>query len=137
MKKIYASSIVTLDSNVSSGGGTDVTDKLQAVLDLAKAENGIHLILDGAALVSGLKIHSNTVIEYPNKDCGLYLKDNADRPLLYNADWSFKKLNTRNISVIGGTYNHNCAHQRQYVSPEEFAWPPRLLCGGRNLCRWL
>lgn len=123
MKKIYASHLMPLDSNVRSGGGTDVTDQLQAILDMAESEGGLHLILDGAALVSGLKLHSNTVIECPHKDCGLYLKDNANRPLLRNADWSFQKRNTRNISVIGGTYNHNCAHQKHHVSPEEFAWP--------------
>ena len=123
MRKVYASSVAVLDSNVALGGGTDVTDELQAVLDLAKTEGGIHLVLDGAALVRGLVLHSNTVIECPNKDCGLYLVDYTDRPLLRNAEWSFKKRNTRNISIIGGTYNHNCAHQRHHVSPEEFGWP--------------
>lgn len=123
MKKVYASSVVTLDSNVATGGGTDVTAQLQAVLDLAKTEGGIHLVLDGAALVSGLQVYSNTIVECPNKDCGLYLMDNVDRPLLRNANWSFKKRNTRNITIIGGTYNHNCAKQRHHVLPEEFGWP--------------
>ena len=123
MERIYASSIADLDSNVITGGGTDVTDKLQAVLDKALTCNGVHLVIDGAALVSGLKLYSNTIIECPNKDCGLYLMDNANRPILSNADWSFKNINSRNISIIGGTYNHNCAHQLHNVSPEDFPWP--------------
>ena len=119
MKKIYASSIAVLDSNVLTGGGTDVTELLQAALDRVGAA-GLYLVLDGAALVRGLRIYSNTVIECPNKDCGLYLADNANRPLLRNEDWSMYRLTTRNISILGGTYNHNCVHQKQYLSPEEF-----------------
>ena len=122
MKKIYASSIAVLDSNVLTGGGTDVTELLQAALDRVGAA-GLYLVLDGAALVRGLRIYSNTVIECPNKDCGLYLADNANRPLLRNEDWSMYRLTTRNISILGGTYNHNCVHQKQYLSPEEFPWP--------------
>lgn len=63
MKKIIASEIAVLDSNVNTGGGTDVTDKLQAALDEAPLCNGVHLVVDGAALVKGLKLHSNTIIE--------------------------------------------------------------------------
>lgn len=126
MKRIIASEIAVLDSNVYTGGGTDVTKELQAALDMAESEGGIHLVLDGAALVSGLRVHSNTVIECPNGDCGLFLIDNTDRPLLYNDNWSAKNLTTRNVTIVGGRYNHNCAHQRHSVSPEEFGWPSDL-----------
>jgi hypothetical protein len=52
--KIFASSVATLDSNVYNGGGTDVTAALQRVLDKAGEDQGIHLIMDGAALITGL-----------------------------------------------------------------------------------
>ncbi len=123
MKKIYASSVVTLDSNVITGGGTDVTDELQAILDLAPECGGVHLVLDGAALVRGLKLHSNTTIECPNRDCGLFMVDHTNRPLLSNYNWSFYSLNSRNITIKGGTFNHNCATQAWFVDPAEHPWP--------------
>ena len=60
---VYASSVAKLDSNVRTGGGTDDTAALQAVLNRAKTEGGIHLIMDGAALISQLIVYSNTTIE--------------------------------------------------------------------------
>ena len=69
--KFYASSIAKLDSNVITGGGTDDTNAIQGILDLAKEYGGVHLVMDGAALISRLFIHSNTTIECLNKDCGL------------------------------------------------------------------
>ena len=41
---VYASSVAVLDSHVYNGGGTDDTLALQAVLDRAKTEGGIHLV---------------------------------------------------------------------------------------------
>ena len=81
---VYASSVAKLDSNVHTGGGTDDTAALQAVLDRAKTEGGIHLIMDGAALVSHLEVYSNTTIECLNASCGFYryspsLKKNGRR----------------------------------------------------------
>ena len=75
---VYASTVAKLDSNVRTGGGTDDTAALQAVLDRAKTEGGIHLIMDGAALVSHLEVYSNTTIECLNASCGFYQKDNSD-----------------------------------------------------------
>ena len=54
MEKIFASSVAVLDSDVYKGGGTNVTKELQAVLDKAK-NGGVHLIMDGAALIRVLK----------------------------------------------------------------------------------
>lgn len=123
MEKIIASSVAVLDSNVITGGGTNVTAQLQAVLDLAKDGKGVHLIMDGAALVSGLQIYSNTVIECLNSDCGFFMDDNVNRPLLRNARWSFVHRNTRNVSLLGGTYNHNCTKQLHHVFTDEFPYP--------------
>ena len=50
MHRIIASERVVLDSNVYTGGGTDRTAELQAILDLA-LDGGVYLIMDGAALI--------------------------------------------------------------------------------------
>lgn len=110
-KIVYASQTgAKLDSDVQIGGGTDDTKALQDVLDEAQ-NGGVHLIMDGAARITGLRLHSNTTIECLNKDCGFYLADNTNGPLLYNAHQSFHHIQDRHIRIVGGTYNHNCAHQ--------------------------
>ena len=111
VKKIYASSVAKLDSDVRRGGGTDDTAAIQGVLDLAEEYGGIHLIMDGAALISRLRVYSNTTIECMNKDCGFYQADNTDNSMLTNYNWDNYEIKTRNITLIGGTYNQNCIHQ--------------------------
>ena len=110
-KTFLASENMPLDSNVITGGGTDVTDKLQQILDLAGDDCGVRLIMDGAALIGGLDLSSNTVIECMSKDCGFYLKDDANRSVISNKIWDLGNRQTRKISLIGGTYNQNWLHQ--------------------------
>lgn len=108
---------VLLDSNVYDGGGTDATAVLQAILDTAPQYGHLRIILDGAALITGLRVHSNTTIECPNSDCGFFLADGANRALITNADWNMYSIQNHDIALIGGTYNHNSsgqAHDRQY-----------------------
>ena len=67
MKTIIASEIAVLDSNVHTGGGTDATLPLQAALDEATTSNGVHLIVDGAALDAGNdSFHVFTPPAFPN-----------------------------------------------------------------------
>jgi len=115
IKTVLASSVAHLDSNVHTGGGTDDTVALQAVLDLAKTEGGVHLIMDGAALVSHLVLHSNTTIECLNADCGFFQMAHSNRAIVTNAVWDRKVISTRNISLIGGTYNQDCRNQEHDV----------------------
>lgn len=115
IKTVIASDYAVLDSNVYSGGGTDDTAALQAVLDKAPEWGGLRLIMDGAALVTGLRVHSNTTIECVNKCCGFYLADNSDCSIIRNHDISYVEIKSRNISLIGGTYNHNCLKQSHDV----------------------
>ncbi len=123
MKKIFASEVLTLDSDVCLGGGTDVTDEFQKLLDLAK-DGGIHIIMDGAALIHGLKVYSNTIIECLGSDAGFFMADHTDRPMFTNAAWSLKESERdRNISFIGGTYNHNCTKQAHDVPIKEYPLP--------------
>ena len=115
IKTILASEIAALDSDVLTGGGTDDTEALQKALDEALACGGVKLIMDGAALVRGLKVHSNTTIECMSPDCGFYLADNSNCAIVTNANWQPYSLDTRNIALIGGTYNQNCLHQEHDV----------------------
>jgi len=115
-KVIYASQTgAHLDSHVRTGGGTDDTAVLQRTLDLAKEYGGVHLIMDGAALTTGLVVHAHTTIECLNKECGFFLADRADRSLITNAHPSADRIVDRDISLLGGTYNHNCLRQAHHL----------------------
>lgn len=116
---IYASDYLKLDSDVYNGGGTDETELLQSLLDKAVEWGQLRLVMDGAALISGIKVHSNTTIECMNKGCGFYLNDNCNCAIITNFDADFDEIRTRNISLIGGTYNHNCLHQAHHVEYTE------------------
>ena len=69
----------------------------------AKTEDGIHLVMDGAALISQLVVYSNTTIECLNRDCGFYLADHCDCPILQAGDPLDKTTWTENVSLLGGT----------------------------------
>lgn len=115
-KIIYASQAgASLDSSVATGGGTDDTAALQKALDLAKACGGVHLVMDGAALITELRVHSNTTIECLNTQCGFYQASHSDCALLINAHPSAGELIDRNITLLGGTYNQNCLNQAHHV----------------------
>jgi len=107
-----------LNSNVATGGGTDDTAALQAVLDLARDGGGVRLIMDGAALVTTLRLHSNTTIECLHKECGFFQADHTDYALLINANPSPGEIKDRNLTLLGGTYNQNCRNQAHHVPPE-------------------
>ena len=62
-----------LDSDVTKGGGTDNTALIQGILDRAPQLGSLKLVVDGAILVTGLKVHSNTTIECLNRACGFFL----------------------------------------------------------------
>lgn len=112
---VYASAYTRLDSDVINGGGTDATEAIQAILDKAPEWGCLHLVMDGAALVRGLNIHSNTTIQCESKDCGFYLAAGANRSIIQNAHPDFKTRRDRNITLLGGTYNHNCTGQEHHI----------------------
>jgi hypothetical protein len=118
---VYASQAgAHLDSDVHRGGGTDDTEILQAVLNRASELGHLHLVMDGASLVRGLDIHSNTTIECLNPACGFFLNDGANRPILQNAHPSRGERKDRNITLLGGTYNQNCLNQAHHI--EDNTW---------------
>ena len=104
-----------LDSDVNKGGGTDDTALIQSILDRAPKLGSLKLIVDGAILVKGLKVHSNTTIECLTKDCGFFLADHSDQPIIRNSDPSLTERKNRNIAFLGGTYNGNGAKQSHDV----------------------
>lgn len=114
MKTYLASECgAVLDSDVIHGGGTDDTAALQAILDRAKdPAKGVRLIIDGAALIRGLKVYSNTTIECMSASCGFYLMDHSDCAVVENGnERRCGEIEDENITLIGGTYNQNCANQ--------------------------
>ncbi len=119
IKTVYASTVAPLDSNVFSGGGTNVTKQLQQVLDRANTDGGIRLVMDGAALVSGLVVYSNTTIECLTKDCGFFLDNQSNCSILINAQRNKKSIKDRCITLLGGTYNHNAKNQQHHVPADQ------------------
>ncbi len=109
-----------LDSDVNKGGGTDDTALIQSILDRAPKLGSLTLIVDGACLSSGLRIHSNTTIQCLNRACGFYLADNSNRPIIGNATPQPKGRADHNLSFIGGTYNGNAEHQEH--SSKDYGW---------------
>ena len=119
IETVYASSVAKLDSDVINGGGTDDTSALQTVLDRAKnGDIGIHLIMDGAALVSHLILYSNTTIECLNKSCGFFQKEQTNNSIVTSDNTDSYHLNSKNISLIGGTYNQDGLRQ-EHESPAD------------------
>ncbi|MBQ4574814.1 MAG: hypothetical protein IJA85_06400 [Clostridia bacterium] len=116
---VFASTVAKLDSNVYTGGGTDDTAAIQALLDTAPERGHLHVIMDGAALVRGIKVHSNTTIECLNRDCGFFLADDSNCAVIENADRSYFERKTRNVSLIGGTYNHNAKGQLHHTHTDD------------------
>ena len=114
---IYASQYgAKLDSNLMHGGGSDDTVALQSILDLAKDRERLTVILDGAARISApLIVYSNTTIICPSGNCGIYLSDNSNCYIIQNAHPCMTDIVDENITLIGGTYNHNGAHQNRFL----------------------
>jgi hypothetical protein len=99
-----------LDTNLTSGGGTDDTAALQAILNVANTGGRVLLILDGPALVSGLDVYGNTTI-LVLEGGGLFLKANSNRAILRNVNRSRGAVTDEHITILGGLYNGNRANQ--------------------------
>ena len=133
VKKIIASEVITLDSDVIKGGGTDVTEQLQAILDEALTCGGVHLVMDGAALVSSLRVHSNTTIECLNLACGFFQKEQSNRGIISNLcddlGDAIYGMGLKNITLKGGTYNQNCANQEHHLTAKKGTQLEELFAG--------
>jgi len=121
-KIIFASQTgAKLDSNVHNGGGTDDTEVLQKILDQAPEMGSLYLVMDGAALIRGLSIHSNTTIECLDSSCGFFLASQSNRSVLKNANLNVSgERKDKNITLKGGTYNQNCTNQAHHLKGQDF-----------------
>ncbi|OFY54430.1 MAG: hypothetical protein A2X22_09975 [Bacteroidetes bacterium GWF2_49_14] len=117
---IYASRAgLKLDSNVHTGGGTDETNEIQSILDKALETGNLHFIMDGAALIRGINIHSNTTIECLNSSCGFFLAAQSNRSVIQNANLNKTgERRDKNITLQGGTYNQNCKNQVHHLTEQ-------------------
>lgn len=113
-----------LDTDLMTGGGTDDTAVLQAALDRAADGSPVHLVLDGAARVSGLDVYGGTTIEGV-AGAGLYLADGSDRAVLRNAHRSRDAATDRRIVLRGLFVNGNRAGQTAAGS-----WGPQVDTNG-------
>ena len=116
---VYASDYCKLDSHVIHGGGTDETVILQSILDMAPLWGSLHLIMDGAALVTGLAIHSNTTVECLSASCGFFMADGSNDAILRNYHYTLDTIQDENIVIRGGTYNHNGQRQAMELTEEK------------------
>ena len=114
---VRASDYLKQDSDVMLGGGTDETELLQAILDKAKEWGGLVLEVDGAILMRGMRLHSNTTIHCANQNCGFYLADDTNDAIVQNAHLDYDVIRDENIQLLGGTYNINCEHQQRSKEP--------------------
>lgn len=135
VKTVYASEVACLDSNVHTGGGTDDTLALQEVLDQATEELAIRLIMDGAALVRGLRVHSNTTIECLSKECGFFQMANQSCAIITCGVLENPEFQVHDVKLLGGTYNQDCLRQNAYYAdhiiyqPGDFPYDCMNHCG--------
>ena len=99
------------NSNLATGGGTDDTALIQAVLSAAYS-GGLNLVVDGVSLITGLNVGSNTTITI-NAGCGFYLANGSNREAIRNMNRT--ALGTPadvNITITGaGEISCNKANQ--------------------------
>lgn len=110
---VYASKAgCALDSNLDTGGGTDDTAALQAVLDSAPTKGTLRLVIEKPALITGLRVASNTIIQF-HKGAGVFLKSGSHKAMLTNKNpiVSGGTVIDKNIEIIGGYWNGNGANQ--------------------------
>lgn len=107
-----------LDSNIDTGGGTDDTAVIQAVLDQAQAAgvNRLEVIVDGVARVNStgtgscLTIHSNTTLRFM-PGAGFFLSPNTTASYMLTTDLVTGAYANKNIEIIGGVFNGNGQNQ--------------------------
>lgn len=126
---------VPLDSNLTTGGGTDATALINAIL----ATNPATFVLDGPALLTGtLKVFSDTSIVIPS-GCGLFLQANANCPMLMNGNPVRSSggvpsgITDQNIRIIGGIFNGNGANQAYFAGTgSTYQWTVGIAFYGVN-----
>lgn len=114
---VYASSVTAVNSNLTTGGGTDGTAALQTVLNEAPTNGQLVLVIDGPVLVAGLNVSSNTAINCIN-GAGFYLKSASNREVLRNVNRSKAAITDHDITVGGCYVNANGSGQSGVTQPD-------------------
>jgi hypothetical protein len=110
-KTVYVrSNGAVLNSNITTGGGTNDTAAIQAAFDLASSGTRITVVVDGVALVNQIKIRSNTSLICTGAG-GFYLAPNTNKALLINANQTTGTVVDKNITIEGCSFNGNYANQ--------------------------
>jgi len=138
---IYASKHgCALNSNINTGGGTDDTAALQAILDLAQDGKPLEVIIDGVARVSTLRVWRNTTIRCLS-GAGVFQTGGSNWHLLTTGYVLPTEPSHDNISIIGGTWNCNAAHQSKWElnQPNPYNGSSTTINNGRiwNLGFWI
>ena len=135
-KVIYASTLpgIHLNTSLVSGGGSDDWAILQAALDKTTNNFPLTLVLDGPALLTKtLVLHSNVTL-YALQNCGAFLSNYCDVPIVSN------DLNTnyssKNITLIGGTWNCNGTSQNRYQKHIDTGGMPDIATGFYVMGMW-
>lgn len=128
---VYASTVAVCDSNIDTGGGTDDTAALQAVLDSAGTLGGICLVMDkGCCAITQLVIRfSNTAIK-ALPGCGFFQISNTNKTMLFvnlSPLWSdpYPTTQLTNI-VIEGIWNMNGANQDSRENDPDYPYYPSI-----------
>jgi hypothetical protein len=97
---LYASQHGVVMDSSPTGGGTDNTAALQALLNLANStDKPTRIVIDGWALTAPLRIYSNTTLEGGAAAAGLALKSGSNDTLLRNANPSGSAITDHDITV--------------------------------------
>jgi hypothetical protein len=125
---LYASrSGCALDSNINTGGGTDDTAALQAILDLAQDGKPLELVLDGVARISTLRVWRNTTIRCM-PGAGVFQTAGTNWHILTTGYVLPTEPSHDNIQILGGVWNGNGNNQDRWENADDE--PPRLWnCG--------
>lgn len=105
-----------LNSNLITGGGSDDTAALQALLDRAPTAGTLEVVLDGPALISQtLIVHSNTTLRCL-QGAGVFVAANSNCHILKTDMGTLTVGVNSNIKLLGGVYNGNGQHQSRFTA---------------------
>ncbi len=109
-----ASSFMTLNSNIDSGGGTDITTVLNSTL--AGLPSGVTLFLDGYGLVSGtIKVPENVTFKGTGvSTSGLFLATHSDCLGIQNTNLSGAVVTAATGGFGNFTFNQNGQNQHKF-----------------------
>ncbi len=102
---------ITMDTNLTSGGGTDATAALQAILDTATAASPLYFVIDGPArITAALRLKSYTTLHFINGG-GLFVTSSSNCCAITNYNRSLSTRTDTRITILGGYINCNGANQ--------------------------